>query len=84
MRLNVTKRLEQTHYHAALAVTGAWRGTNRQKLYNELGKEHLYHRRWYRCLCHFYNQLKTGSPGYLFAEIPPVREQSYNLRHLRV
>ena len=48
MRLSVTQRLEKTQYHAALAVTGAWRGTNRQKLYDELGWEDLYHRRWYR------------------------------------
>ena len=40
---------------AALAVTGAWRGTNRQRLYEELGWENLYERRWYRRLCHFYN-----------------------------
>ena len=83
MILNVTKRLEQTRYHTALAVTGAWRGTNRQKLYDELGWEELYHRRWYRRLCHFYNLRKTGSPGYLFAEIPPEREHFYNLRNAR-
>ena len=83
MILNVTTRLEQTQYHAALAVTGAWRGTNRQKLYDELGWEELYHRRWYRRLCHFYNLRKTGSPGYLFAEIPPEREHFYNLRNAR-
>ena len=34
-------------------------------------------------MCHFYNLWKTGLPGYLFAEIPPEREQSYDLRHLR-
>ena len=39
MILDVTKRLEQTHYCAALSVTGAWRGTNRQRFYNELGWE---------------------------------------------
>ena len=50
---NVTIRLEQTKYSAALAVTGAWRGTNRQKLYKELGWESLYNRRWYRRLVHF-------------------------------
>ena len=37
MRLTFTQRLEQTQYSAALAVTGAWRGTNRQRLYDELG-----------------------------------------------
>ena len=40
-----TQRLEQTQYSAALAVAGAWRGTNRQRLYEELGWESLYHRR---------------------------------------
>ena len=37
MRLGFTQKLEQTQYAAALAVSGAWRGTNRQRLYNELG-----------------------------------------------
>ena len=32
MQLDATKRLEQTQYSAALAVTGAWRGTNRLRL----------------------------------------------------
>ena len=39
---NFTTRLEQTQYSAALAVTGAWRGSNRQKLYKDLGWESLY------------------------------------------
>ena len=39
MLQNFTIRLEQTQYSAALAVTGAWRGTNRQQLYKELGWE---------------------------------------------
>ena len=33
-KLDFTKRLE---YSAALAVTGAWRGTNADRLYEELG-----------------------------------------------
>ena len=45
MHLHFTQKLEQTQYSAALAVTGAWRGTSRQKLYNESGWETLYHRR---------------------------------------
>ena len=39
---NFTIRLEQTQYSAALAIAGAWRLTNRQKLYNELGWESLH------------------------------------------
>ena len=37
MRLTFTQKLEKTQYLAALAVTGTWRGTNRQRLFNELG-----------------------------------------------
>ena len=83
MRLNFTQRLEQTQYCAALAGAGAWRGTSRERLYRELGWEDLYHRRWYRRLCHFYNLLKARSPNYLFVEIPPERNVSYNFRNMR-
>ena len=64
-------------------MTGAWRGTNRKSLYRELGWENLYHRRWYRRLCHFFNLIKFRSPNYLFVEIPPERDVSYNLRNMR-
>lgn len=37
MKLDSTKRLEQTQYPAVLCVTGAWRGTSRQRLFEELG-----------------------------------------------
>ena len=43
--------IEKTQYQAALAVTGAWQGTSRIKLYEELGWESLSDRRmcrgWY-------------------------------------
>ena len=34
MSLDITKRLQQTQYSAALAITGGWRGTSRQELYD--------------------------------------------------
>ena len=37
-------------YNAALAITGAIRGSSREKLYQELGLETLQQRRWYRKL----------------------------------
>ena len=83
MSLDLTRKIEQTQYSAALAVTGAWRGTNRQRLYEELGWENLYKRRWYRRLCHFYNLKMSSTPQYLFEEIPPERDISYNLRPAR-
>ena len=58
MKLDTTKRLERTQYSAALAVTGAWRGTSRQRLFEELGWESLYQRRWYKRMCHIFNKKK--------------------------
>ena len=54
LKLDFTKELESTQYSATLVVSGAWRGTSRQKLYGELGWESLYHRRWYCRMTHFY------------------------------
>ena len=83
MQSHFTQALEQTQYSSALAVTGAWRGTSRQRLYNELGWESLYDRRWYRRLCHFF-VLKKRSPQYLVTEIPNEHQLTYNLRNPRV
>ena len=77
-----TPRLEQTQYYAVLAVTDAWRGTNRQRI-EELCWESLYHRRWYRRLCHFFKLLLSRSPGYLFDDILPERHIDYRLRKVR-
>ena len=84
MQSHFTQAVEQTQYSAALAVTGAWRGTSRQRLYNELGWESLYDRRWYRRLCHFFVLKKQRSPQYLVTEIPNERQLTYNLRNPRV
>ena len=84
MRLGFTQKLEQTQYAAALAVSGAWRGTNRQRLYNELGWETLYSRRWYRRLCHFFYLKNNQSPEYLFNLIPAERQTNYDLRNQRI
>ena len=40
---DMTKRLERIQYSVALAVSGAWRGTNIDRLYEELGWESLYY-----------------------------------------
>ena len=83
MQLNFAGQLEQTQYKAALVVSGAWRGTSRQRLLEELGWEILYDRRRYRRLCHFFLLSKSKTPDYLFQEIPEQRIIEYNLRHTR-
>ena len=46
IRLNYQmEKLESLQVQAGLAVTGAWKGTNRDKLYEELGWEPLHLRR---------------------------------------
>ena len=50
--LEFIRKLESTQYTATLAVIGAWRGTNMNKLYEELGWEYQYRRRWYRRSTH--------------------------------
>ena len=47
---HLMEKLKSVQYSAALAVTGAWRGSSREKLYAELGWESLSCRRWSRRL----------------------------------
>ena len=68
-----TKKFEATQYSAAFAVSGAWRGTNKCKLYEELGWENLYHKRWYRRLTHFFKLKQSRSPLYFYNLISPER-----------
>ena len=74
------ERLESIQYDAALAITGAIRGSAREKLYEELGFESLQQRRWYKKLCLFFKIIKNQSPKYLFELIPTAR-QAYMTRH---
>ena len=47
------QNLEKIQYNSTLAITGATRGTSKEKIYQELGLQSLKKRRWYRKLCHF-------------------------------
>ena len=75
------QKLESIQYNAALAITGAVRGTSRAKLYQELGLESLQERRWYRKLCYFFKIFKGQSPDYLFKILPSIK-RAYNTRNV--
>ena len=64
------QNIESIQYNAALAITGAVRGTSREKLYQELGFESLQQRRWYRKLCCLFKIINNQSPRYLFQLVP--------------
>ena len=72
------QKIETVQYNAALAITGAIKGTSQIKLYNELGLESLEFRRWFRKLCLFYKIKKTGLPEYLFNMIPQIPQHAVN------
>ena len=67
-----SEKLESVQYNAALAITGAFRGTSRNKLYSELGFESLKDRRWMRRLCYFFRIFNNSSPSYLSIYLPPL------------
>ena len=46
--------LERIQYRCALAITGAWKGTSLNKIYDELGWESLTDRRYCRRMFQFY------------------------------
>ena len=69
--------IERVQYRAALTITGAWQGTNRNKLYDELGWESVCYRRWFRRLLQFYKIHNNMTPKYLIDNLPPVRQLLY-------
>ena len=73
--------MESIQYNAALAITGAIRGSSMEKLYQELGLESLQQRRCYRKLRYFFKLSKNKSPKYLFNYIPTVRS-TYRTRNI--
>ena len=75
---SLTNKIESVQCNAALAITGAIRGTSKEKLYQELGFESLKDRRWLRRLCYLYKIVNTKQPAYLYDLIPPFQRSSRN------
>ena len=66
--------IESTQYQAALAVSGAWKGSNTSKLYEELGWESLTDISWYIRLLQLYKIVNDLAPSYLKYIITPLRK----------
>ena len=76
--------LESLQYQAALAITGSWRGTNRYKIYEELGWESLHERRTFRRLTQFYKIMNGLTPQYLVDPVPLPRRHLFGVRSTNV
>ena len=66
-------KIESVQYNASLAITGAIRGTSKEKLYQELGLESLKDRSWLRRMSYLYKIFSTKLPPYLYELIPPLQ-----------
>ena len=78
--MNICNKIGSLQYNAALAITGAIRGSSKGKLYQELGFEYLSSRRWLRKLCQFYKVVVNKSPNYLYDYVSTVNK-SYQTRN---
>ena len=78
--VGLMERIERVQYQAALAVTGAWKGTSLNKIYDELGWETLTDRRWFRRLIQFYKIRNGLTPEYLRTPVPAIRTNRHSTR----
>ena len=65
------ENLERVQYQVALAVTGAWQGSNCSKLNEELGWETLSDRRMGRRILQIHKIMNNKTPSYLKDKLPP-------------
>ena len=85
--LSLCNKIETCQYNAALAITGAIRGSSKERLYQELGFEYLSSRSWLRKLCTFYKIVRNKSPAYLYKYILPddrvyLTQNSNNIKQI--
>ena len=68
---------EKVQYQAGLAITGAWQGSSRSRLYEELGWESLSDRRWCRRILQIHKIVNNKTPFYLKNKVPRLRRPLY-------
>ena len=76
------QKIEAVQYNAALSITGAIKGSSRDKLYKELGLESLKNRKKVRRLCALFKIYSTSSPPYMF-NLLQTANPCYNTRFSR-
>lgn len=74
----ISNLTESVQYRAGLIVSGCWKGTNKLKLYHELGWESLYQRRHFRRLCLYFKIQNGLTPSFLYDCIKDIPATSTN------
>ena len=77
---NIQSKLEKLQYRACLAITGAIKGTSRERLYNELGLHSLITRRRRSKLIFFYKIVNGLLPEYRYSYLNFPSQDNYSLR----
>ena len=77
MLTSLMETVERTQYQAALANIGTWQGSNRSKLYEELGWETISDRCWCRGILQIHKIKNKMIPSYLRNKLPPNRRLLY-------
>ena len=67
------EEIERVQYQATLAITGAYKGLSRVKLYEELGWESLSERRRSRRILQIHKMQDNIAPSYLKDKLTPHR-----------
>ena len=76
---SLMEKVEKIQYQTAIAITGTWQGSNRAKLYEELGWESLSDRRWCRRILQIVKIKNKMTPSYLSDKLPSIRRLLYRL-----
>ena len=74
------EKVERVQYQAALAITGAWQGSSRSKIYDELGWETLSDRRKYRRVLQIHKIINNNTLSYLNEKLPPYCREMFSGR----
>ena len=72
------EKVEKVQYQAALAITGAWQGSNRSKIYDELGWETLSDRRKHRRVLQIHKIINNNTLSYLNEKLPPYCREMFS------
>ena len=72
------EKVEKVQYEAALAITGAWKGSSRSKLYDELGWESLSDRRLCSRVKQIFKIANNLTPDYLAYKLPSHSRPLYD------
>ena len=75
---SLMEKVERVQYQAALAITGAWQGSSRSKIYDELSWKTLSDRRKYRRVLQIHKIINNNTLSYLNEKLPPYCREMFS------